>query len=109
MLRTGWESIPASRISTTERGLRALLAELHPGWHYFPNLASGLVSGGGPYSAKPARFCFEQRATEKLPSELGMPNIVSKDSLKQMMPEAHIWPQGDASQKRGVMRWLSRI
>jgi hypothetical protein len=77
--------------------------------HCFPNSASGVVSGGGSYSAKPARFCFEQRATEKLHSELGMPNIVSMDSLKQIMPEAHIWPQGDASQKRGVMRWLSRI
>lgn len=76
-------------------GLRRLIAELHPGLHYFPNSASGVVSGGGPYSAKPARFYFEQRATEKLHSELGMPNIVSMDSLKQMMPEADIWPQDD--------------
>jgi hypothetical protein len=42
----------------------------------------------------PIRFYFEQRATPKLHSELGMANIVSLDSLRQMMPAADQWPQG---------------
>jgi len=54
-----------------------------------------VVSGEGPYQAKTAKFYFEQRATPKLHSELGMPNIVTMDSLKQMMPESAMWPQSD--------------
>jgi len=42
----------------------------------------------------PVKFYFSQRATPKLHSELGMPNIVSLDSLRDMMPESAIWPQG---------------
>jgi hypothetical protein len=71
-----------------------LVASLHPGIRYIPNSASGLVSGGGPYHLMPINFYFDQRATPKLHSELGMANIVSLDSLRQMMPEADQWPQG---------------
>jgi hypothetical protein len=42
----------------------------------------------------PINYYFDQRATAKLHSELGMANIVSMDSLRQMMPEADQWPQG---------------
>jgi hypothetical protein len=52
------------------------------------------VSGGGPYGVQPTRFYFEQRATTRLHSELGMPAIVSYDSLRAMMPEKDRWPQG---------------
>jgi beta-galactosidase/beta-glucuronidase len=76
-------------------GLRKLLADLHPGMRYFSSSSFGVVSGGGPYEAKSARYYFEERATAKLHSELGMPNIVSFDSLKQMMPEQDLWPQSD--------------
>jgi hypothetical protein len=78
-----------------EDGLTHLLAQLDPAIRYFPSSASGVVSGGGPYRALSAKFYFSQRATTKLHSELGMPNIVTLDSLKQMMPEADQWPQGE--------------
>jgi hypothetical protein len=42
----------------------------------------------------PVKFYFDRRATPKLHSELGMPNIVTLDSLRAMMPEAAMWPQG---------------
>ena len=76
-------------------GLQQLIRNEHPGMHYIPNSAWESVSGGGPYHAESPKFYFEQRATTKLHSELGMPNIVTMDSLKQMMPEALIWPQSD--------------
>jgi hypothetical protein len=78
-----------------EAGIEKLLSDLDPALRYFPSSSYGVVSGGGPYHAMPVKFYFEHRATEKLHSELGMPNIVSLDSLKQMMPEADQWPQGD--------------
>ena len=74
-------------------GLRSLVATLHPGLHYISNSAFGVVSGGGPYRAMPQKFYFAARATTKLHSELGMPNVVTLDSLKQMMPEKDVWPQ----------------
>jgi beta-galactosidase/beta-glucuronidase len=76
-------------------GIRQALAENHPGSHYFPSSADEVVSGHGPYRAMPPKYYFEQRATPKLHSELGMPNIVTLDSLRQMMPESALWPQGN--------------
>jgi hypothetical protein len=75
-------------------GIRKMLSELHPGLHYISNSAWGVVSGGGPYAAQTPKYYFRNRATPKLHSELGMPNIVSYDSLRQMMPEEDLWPQG---------------
>ena len=75
-------------------GLQKLVASLHPGIRYIANSAFGLVSGGGPYHLMPINYYFDQRATTKLHSELGMPNIVTLDSLRQMMPVADQWPQG---------------
>jgi len=40
----------------------------------------------------PVKFYFEKRATEKLHSEMGMPNMVSFESLKQMIPDSALWP-----------------
>jgi beta-galactosidase/beta-glucuronidase len=77
-----------------EDGMRSLVATLHPGLRYISHSSAGGVSGGGPYYAMPPKFYFEKRATERLHSELGMPNIVTLDSLKQMMPETDLWPQG---------------
>jgi hypothetical protein len=74
-------------------GLRKLVAELHPDLHYISSSADDVVSGHGPYRAMPEKFYYQQRATPKLHSELGMPNIVNIDSLKQMMPDADRWPQ----------------
>jgi len=73
-------------------GIRAAIAELDPEIHYISNSAAGGVSGGGPYAAQSAKFYFLRRATTKLHSELGMPNVVTLDSLRQMMPAAAVWP-----------------
>lgn len=75
-------------------GIRSLLLEIHPDLHYISNSAWGVVSGGGPYAAQPAKYYFKNRATTKLHSELGMPNIVTLDSLRRMMPESALWPPG---------------
>ncbi len=74
-------------------GIRALLAELHPGLHYISSSADDVVSGHGPYQAMTTKSYFE-RAPAKFHSEMGMPNIVTLDSLLLMMPEAAMWPQG---------------
>jgi hypothetical protein len=76
-------------------GLKGLVARLHPGVRYIANSAFGVVSGGGPYHLMPTDFYFGERATQKLHSELGMANIVSMDSLRQMMPAKDQWPQGE--------------
>ena len=75
-------------------GIRKFLPEIHPGLHYISNSAWGVVSGGGPYAAQTPRYYFKHRATPKLHSELGMPDIVNYDSLRLMMPESSLWPQG---------------
>jgi len=75
-------------------GLKAQIDALHPGMRYIPHSAAGGVSGGGPYRTVPPKQYFQTRATARLHSELGMPNIVTLDSLKQMMPEQAMWPQG---------------
>ena len=75
-------------------GIRQLLAELHPDLHYISSSADDGVSGHGPYRAQPLKLYFEQRATPKFHSEMGMPNIVTMDSLRAMMPESAMWPQG---------------
>ena len=76
-------------------GLVKLIGSEHPGLHYIPNSAQDVVSGEGPYEAKTQEFYFQQRATPKIHSEEGMPNIVTMDSLKQMMPESDLWPQNN--------------
>jgi beta-galactosidase/beta-glucuronidase len=77
-----------------EEGLRALLAELHPDLHYIASSADDVVSGHGPYRAQALKAYFTDRATPKFHSEMGMPNIPTFDSLKLMMPESGMWPQG---------------
>jgi hypothetical protein len=52
------------------------------------------VSGGGPYGVRTPRFYFQERATPKLHSELGMPNIPTLESLRLMMPAEALWPPG---------------
>jgi hypothetical protein len=78
-----------------DQGIRETLAELHPGLHYISSSADDVVSGHGPYRAQPLKLYFSQRATPKFHSEMGMPNIVTYDSLKEMMPESAMWPMND--------------
>ena len=75
-------------------GIRAALAEMHPGIHYVSSSADDAVSGHGPYRALPVKSYFQTRATPKFHSEMGMPNIVSMESLRAMMDEKDMWPQG---------------
>jgi beta-galactosidase/beta-glucuronidase len=78
-----------------EDGLQRMVAEFHPGIRYIPSSADDVVSGHGPYQAMPPKYYFTDRATPKFHSEMGMPNIVTMDSLRLMMPESAMWPQGD--------------
>ncbi len=76
-----------------DAGIRKDLAELHPGIHYIGSSADKVVSGHGPYQALPPETYF--RITDpKLHSEMGMPNIPSLESVKLIMPESAMWPQG---------------
>lgn len=74
--------------------IREVLPEIHPGIHYISHSSAGPVSGFGPYGIKPVKFYFEERATEKMHSELGMPNILSYESMQKMMPDSTMWPIG---------------
>jgi beta-galactosidase/beta-glucuronidase len=76
-----------------EAGIRKLLAELHPSLHYIPSSADDVVSGHGPYQALPLTLYFDT-ADSKLHSEIGSPNIPPIESVRAMMPESAIWPQG---------------
>jgi hypothetical protein len=77
-----------------ESAITKELPVLHPGIKYIPNSAFGTVSGGGPYGLMPLKSYFQNnRALTKLHSEMGMPDIVTYESLKRMMPEADLWPQ----------------
>jgi beta-galactosidase/beta-glucuronidase len=76
-----------------DAGIRKELAALHPGIHYIPDSAASVVSGHGPYRAQPLKAYFTTRATPKFHSEMGMPNIVTVDSLREFMTEADMWPQ----------------
>jgi Exo-beta-D-glucosaminidase Ig-fold domain/F5/8 type C domain/Glycosyl hydrolases family 2 len=76
-----------------EKGLRKALAELHPGIQYIPSSADDVVSGHGPYHAlEPVEYF--RIADAKLHSEIGMPNIPPIESVRLMMPERAMWPQG---------------
>ena len=75
-----------------DSSLRVMLTQLHPDIHYISNSSFGVVSGGGPYRAMPVKFYFDKRATERLHSELGMPNMVSYESLQHMLPDSALWP-----------------
>jgi len=74
--------------------IRKVLAENHPDIHYISNSAFGVVGGGGPYMAMPVSFYFTGGAHTKLHSEMGMPNIPPVESVRAMMPESVLWPQG---------------
>jgi len=82
-------------------GLRQMTAELHPGLHYIPSSAddnqqgggSYVVTGHGPYQAQSVKRYFTDRATPKMHSEMGMPNVPTIESLKLMIPQASLWPQ----------------
>jgi hypothetical protein len=77
-----------------DEGMRNILMELDPGVHYISSSADGVVSGRGPYRVMPPLYYFEQRATTKLHSEMGMPNVLPLESVQAMMAPVDRWPQG---------------
>ena len=76
-----------------EEGIRKILGDLHAGLHYIPSSADDVVSGHGPYQAMPASFYF-RAADVRMHSEIGAPNIPPIESVRLMMPEKDLWPQG---------------
>ncbi len=76
-----------------QAGIKTILSELHPDIPYIGSSADGPVSGHGPYRALPTAEYF-QRADTKLHSEIGAPAIPPIESVRAMMPEPAIWPQG---------------
>ena len=78
-----------------DRALRQAIDDLHPGLHYISSSADDVVGGHGPYQAMSFEYYFKQRATTRMHSELGMPNIPTLDSLKLMLPQASLWPQNE--------------
>jgi beta-galactosidase/beta-glucuronidase len=82
-------------------GFRQLTAELHPGLHYISSSADDnqkgtgtyVVTGHGPYQAQSVKAYFQDRATPKMHSEMGMPNVPTLESVKLMLPESALWPQ----------------
>jgi hypothetical protein len=76
-----------------EAGIRQILGELHPDLHYIPSSADNVVSGHGPYQAMPLAHYF-RIADTKFHSEIGAPNIPPIESVRLMMPESSLWPQG---------------
>ena len=77
-----------------DEGLRALVAEAHPGMFYMPHSAEGYVSGNGPYRALPVEEYFKaERGKDRIHSERGMPNVMTAESLKRMLREENQWPQ----------------
>ena len=79
-------------LSRLKRDCRKTLAELHPGLHYISSSADGVVSGHGPYQAKPLIEYFS-KPDLKFHSEIGMPNIPPMESVRAMMPRGAMWPQ----------------
>jgi hypothetical protein len=74
--------------------LRRLVGEEHPDVTFISSSADDVVSGHGPYRAMPSAYYFKERATQKIHSEMGMPNVPTFDSVRQMMPESEMWPHG---------------
>jgi hypothetical protein len=74
--------------------IRALLAARHADVPYISSSADDVVSGHGPYRAMPLNHYFLRAATPKMHSEMGMPNIMTLDSLEATMPKSSLWPPG---------------
>lgn len=61
---------------------------------YYPNSASGFVSGGGPYRALPVEEYFAaERGRDRFHSERGMPNVMPYESLLRTFRKENQWPQ----------------
>lgn len=89
---------------TLDRALRSeIVGALHPDIPYISNSADGIVSGHGPYEAKPAEYYFAHQSG-MFHSERGVPVISTYESLCRMMPEEDRWPIGEMWGKHDFTR-----
>ena len=72
--------------------LADIVAQEHPGMHYIPHSAAGVVSGGGPYRALPARDYFRQHGHDTFHSERGMPNVMNYEDMVRAFGEDNVEP-----------------
>ena len=86
------EGYPPESLDTPLRD--EVVAGLHPGIPYISSSADGPVSGRGPYRAESPEYYFTHQSG-KFHSERGMPNVPVVESLRKMMPEDALWPQGE--------------
>ena len=74
----------------------AFLAETvereHPGMHYIPHSATGVVSGGGPYRALPPKDYFRLWGHDTFHSERGMPNVMNYEDMARAFGMENIEP-----------------
>lgn len=85
------EGNPPEALNT---GLEELVARLHPGMFYIPHSSAGMVSGNGPYRALPVKEYFTaERGKDRLHSERGMPNVMTYESMTEMLRPENQWPQ----------------
>lgn len=78
-----------------DKALRELTDSLHPGSHYIPHSAAGMVSGGGPYRALPVENYFHLNGHDRMHSERGMPNVMNYEDLLRTIPEDRLWPHNN--------------
>ena len=86
------EGYPPESLDTPLRD--EVVAGLHPDIPYISSSADGPVSGRGPYRAESPEYYFTHQSG-KFHSERGMPNVPVVESLRKMMPEDALWPQGE--------------
>ena len=83
------EGYPPERIDSF---LAEMVEKEHPGLYYIPHSAADGVSGGGPYNAlKPAQY-FRVRGRDKFHSEMGMPAVMTYESMVLAMGEDALDP-----------------
>lgn len=78
--------------ASLDKALRTLVQTEHPGMHYIPHSAAGVVSGGGPYRALPTRDYFGLFGIDRFHSERGMPCVPNYESMALFMEPADMWP-----------------
>ena len=72
--------------------LAEAVAREHPGMHYIPHSAAGVVSGGGPYRALPPKDYFSLWGHDTFHSERGMPNVMNYEDMVRAFGIENIEP-----------------
>ena len=75
-----------------ESFLEEIVSEEHPGMHYIPHSATGVVSGGGPYRALPPADYFSLWGHDTFHSERGMPNVMNYEDMVRAFGEDNVEP-----------------